>query len=106
MEKTTEFIKSRAELLLVLLTMICTLFSGIWGLSKLDSRMVMQEEFRMEARPILAKVNLIELRVDRQCDLMKKIDINVSEIQKALWSHMGKENNKTGDNKSTFGLVD
>lgn len=94
-ERLISFFKDRLELVMVLLTMVGMFTTGVWWTSKLDSRILMLEEWKNEAKPIISKVDVFELRIERQYQLLQKIESTLTDLQKNLWVHMGADNNKS-----------
>jgi hypothetical protein len=86
---------------MVLLTMVGMFTTGVWWTSKLDSRLLVVEEWKSEAKPIVAKMDVMELRLDRQYQILQKIDSAVCELQKYVWSREGRKLDKT-----TYGVSD
>lgn len=102
-EKQIAWFRDRLELLMVLLTMVGMFVTGVWWTSKLDSRVTSLEEWRSEARPVVARMDVMELRIQRQYELLQKIDGTLCEMQQSMWKHLGRDANGIYD-KSKVGV--
>jgi hypothetical protein len=90
-DKVLDWAKDRLELILVLLTMIGMFTTGVWWTSKLDSRLAVVEEWKAEAKPIVSKMNVFEFRIQRQYEILQRIELGLSDMQKALLNHVGRD---------------